>query len=260
MDEIAQLFTKRYPLFVLLLGILVAILATSEKVVVSDNSIEIAEGNAKFLWLIALLLIALAVYLIIKIEPSKEIEKSQKDTGKWNRAAFLKQGEKLDELDRVIASIRHQVEGGNDATSKSLSKSLAEIGGLLEKHQNREKYVKSVIAWIERHQDDWMRNIKREDYRQDFKNHRSAFRQFKIDILSLIDKVLKDSVRTGAFVTPKVVNINPENLENPTQYKKALIQIRRQMENDLDSTDIELLGSEERYILQLSMEGLVNRF
>jgi len=265
MNQLAQLFTNRYPLFILLLGVIVALLAASEKISVNGNGIEITEDSIKFLWLIALSLIIFAVFLIIKMNSSGNpysdaLDKESTVNISNNYKAFIEQGERLDQLRGKLDSIRKKVEGANDSASKALSKALADIDEDLSSYRDRKRHIKSIIGWIEHHQDAWISDLKREDYKHYFKNKRSGFRQFKGEISSLINIVLKESVISGAFISPSKVGVNPGKLENPDSYKKALLQIRHLMEMDLDRTDIELFGSEERYILRLYIEGLISKF
>ena len=261
MEQIVQLFTKRSPLVVLAFGVILTVLAASEKIMISGNGLEISEESIILLWMISIYLIVFSVYLMLKTDSFSKPNKSTpvKYSDSWNRKAFLEQGEELNKLDRMLANVRNQIEGSNDATAKALMSSLTEIETSFERYRDRAKYVKSIIEWIEHHQDLWMNKLKMENYKQDFNNRRSEFREFKLEVLKLID-VLKESVEKGAYIQPSKVGIDPGKLENLTPYKKALIEIRRQMERDLDNTDTELLGGEERYILQSSMEGLIARF
>lgn len=261
MNQIGQLFNKRYQLFVLALGVLIAVLASAQRISVGERgSIDFAPDHSKALWILAFCLIALSFFLLIK-ESFRDSGKAANQNGKRkfseNHKAFVEQKRKLENFTKALDDVIKRVEGSEDAISKSLCQALKQIDSNFSSHQDRAKVARSVIEWIESNESVWLKEITRQNYQG---IRRTDFRSFKENISILINKTLRTSIDKGAFVLPENSGINRKCIGKLAPYKKALIEIRKLMEQSLDSTSIDLFGPEERYMLSVYMEGLINRF
>jgi len=235
--------SKQASLSMLVLSIILVIVSVADSIPILD--ISFPWWGKIILLLLALPMFWFSMRAIERNESSKlsnqRIEKEKRDAEEL-RDRFK---QKAEDLEADLKTVREIISDKDDAISREIWDVIfPRIGKQLAKEELSFREIKRASEWVDQRAGTWSSNIQRTDI-QDINLSDDQLNILRDEIVQYV-RLLSGNVLSGSFRSPgnKEFNI-PQTLKSSLIYRKAMMHIRQQMEQELENSETEkLMGGE----------------
>lgn len=256
--QLYKLLETRFQLLIFIAGIVVLLVSASNELVIMGNGIKIDASSRRILQVSSAIIISYSFYLISRVKSERAKPKAMTSAIQPTdnmQLLMMHSSQNLQGIENRFNELLNNEDLSSHVRRQlySILNEIRELDGKFGNAAARGQALLVVHGWIDARIPKWKKSLKKREYPG---INIIEFRRFKKDIENLL-YVLKANINSGVNDSPECFDFWKPTAIDRSLYRKAMIQIRSWMEDEVEETPEDVFGEEEQRLLFTYMNALI---